>query len=103
MPRKVRRTSNGIVCQIGKDKINLDAKRAVKNEINFVSHAHFDHLPSKNGGTILSSIETNKIASLRGFEMENHTDGLEEYPMFDSGHILGSKGILQIPHAMSPP
>ncbi len=87
-------TRNGIVCQIGETKVNLDPKRAVKNEINFISHAHFDHLPSQNGGTILSSLETSKIASLRGFQMENHVGNLADYPMFDSGHILGSKGIL---------
>ncbi len=94
LPKKVRMTRNGIVCQIGQSKVNLDPKRAVKDEINFISHAHFDHLPSQNGGTLLSSYETNKIARLRGFEMQNHVGNLEEYPMFDSGHILGSKGIL---------
>jgi len=28
--------------------------------INFVSHAHVDHLPYQNGGTILSSEEINQ-------------------------------------------
>ena len=75
-------------------KIFLDPKNTDSSGINFVSHAHMDHLPSKNGGTILSSIETNKIANLRGFKMENHVETLENYELVDSGHILGSKGLL---------
>lgn len=58
-----------------------------------MSHAHTDHLPSKNGGIILSSIETNEIANLRGFKMENHVEFLDHFTLIDSGHILGSKGL----------
>jgi len=50
--------------------VYLDPKKTDLDGINFVSHAHSDHLPSKNGGTILSSIETNEISNLRGFTME---------------------------------
>ena len=47
--------------------VYLDPKK-IKNEgVHFVSHAHIDHLPNGGDGTILSSIETNKIAELRGF------------------------------------
>jgi len=72
----------------------LDPKKSDFDGINFVSHAHTDHLPSKNGGTILSSIETNEIAELRGFKMENHTKSLENFSLIDSGHILGARGLL---------
>jgi putative mRNA 3-end processing factor len=72
----------------------LDPKKTDSAAINFVSHAHMDHLPSKNGGTILSSIETNKIAHLRGFTMQNHIEKIDDYHLVDSGHILGSKGLL---------
>ena len=92
--RKVRMTSNGIQCQIKDISINLDPKRSVHDEINFVSHAHSDHLPNRNGGTILSSNETKEIANLRGFKMENHIEKHEEYDLIDTGHILGSKGLL---------
>ena len=52
------------------------------------------HLPSKNGGTILSSIETNDISEIRGFKMENHVESLDDFSLIDSGHVLGSRGLL---------
>ena len=94
LPQKIRMTKNGILCEVENRKVFLDPKNTDSSGINFVSHAHMDHLPSKNGGTILSSIETNKIASLRGFRMENHVDKMDDYQLIDSGHILGSKGLL---------
>ena len=62
--------------------------------MNFVSHAHSDHLPYHNGGTILSSRETNEIANLRGFKMENYVEQMENFSLVDTGHILGAKGLL---------
>ncbi len=75
-------------------RVYLDPKKTDVTGINFVSHAHTDHLPSKNGGTILSSLETNKIANLRGFKMENYVETLDDFTLIDSGHILGAKGLL---------
>lgn len=72
----------------------LDPKNTDSTGVNFVSHAHTDHLPSKNGGTILSSLETNEIANLRGFKMENHVQSIDDFTLVDSGHILGAKGLL---------
>jgi putative mRNA 3-end processing factor len=87
-------TKNGILCEVNEKRVYLDPKNTDATRINFVSHAHSDHLPSKNGGTILSSIETNEIANLRGFKMENHVDSLDDFTLIDSGHILGAKGLL---------
>jgi len=87
-------TKNGILCEVNDKRVYLDPKNTDATGINFVSHAHSDHLPSKNGGTILSSIETNKIANLRGFKMENHVDSLDGFSLIDSGHIFGAKGLL---------
>ena len=87
-------TKNGILCEVDNKRVYLDPKNSDETGVNFVSHAHSDHLPSRNGGTILSSIETNEIANLRGFKMENHVDSLDDYVLIDSGHILGSKGLL---------
>ena len=42
----------------------------------------------------LASIETNEIANLRGFKMENHVESLDDFSLVDSGHILGAKGLL---------
>jgi len=87
-------TKNGILCEVNDKRVCLDPKNTDATGINFVSHAHSDHLPSKNGGTILSSLETNEIANLRGFKMENHVDSLDDFSLIDSGHILGAKGLL---------
>ncbi|MDH3278807.1 MAG: exonuclease [Nitrosopumilus sp.] len=87
-------TKNGILCEANENRVYLDPKNSDVNGINFVSHAHSDHLPTKNGGIILSSIETNEIANLRGFKMENHVESLEDFSLINSGHILGAKGLL---------
>ena len=87
-------TKNGILCEINGRKIHLDPKNTHLTGVNFISHAHFDHLPSKNGGTILTSIETNEIAHLRGFKMDNHIQHIDDFSLIDSGHILGSKSLL---------
>jgi len=87
-------TKNGILCEVNDKRVYLDPKNTDATGINFVSHAHSDHLPSKNGGTILSSLETHEIANLRGFKMENHVDSLDGFSLIDSGHILGAKGLL---------
>ena len=87
-------TKNGILCEINGKRVHLDPKTTDAVGINFVSHAHTDHLPSKNGGKILSSIETNEIANLRGFKMENHICSLDDFTLIDSGHILGARGLL---------
>ncbi len=87
-------TKNGILCEINDKRVYLDPKNTDVSGINFVSHAHSDHLPSKNGGTILASVETNEIANLRGFKMENHVQNIDDFSLIDSGHILGAKGLL---------
>ncbi len=87
-------TKNGILCEVNNKRVYLDPKNTDVTGINFVSHAHSDHLPSKNTGTILSSLETHEIANLRGFKMENYVDSLDGFSLIDSGHILGAKGLL---------
>jgi len=86
-------TKNGILCQNKGINVYLDPKKTASNSINFVSHAHTDHLPIQNGGTILASEETQKIASLRGFSIGDIATN-SDFTMLDSGHILGAKGLL---------
>lgn len=62
--------------------------------VNFVSHAHADHLPNRKEGLILTTRETREIATLRGNELTNHVESLDDFEMLDSGHILGSRGLL---------
>jgi putative mRNA 3-end processing factor len=89
----VKMTGNGILCLVNQQRVFLDPKNTDVDGINFVSHAHHDHLPKKKGGLILSSQETNKLANLRGYTMENHVDSIPDFDLVDSGHILGSKGL----------
>ena len=87
-------TKNGILYKHYKTQVYLDPKYVASDGVNFISHAHSDHLPYQNGGKILSSRETNEIASLRGFKMQNFVDYMENFSLIDSGHIFGAKGLL---------
>ena len=87
-------TKNGILCRINGRQIYLDPKNADSEGIHFVSHAHSDHLPSRCGGTILTSLATSEIASLRGFSMKKHTEKIDTLQLIDSGHVLGANGLL---------
>ena len=91
--RAVQLSKNGITCKNDLSTVHLDPKKINHDGINFVSHAHIDHLPKGGSGLTLASHETNEIAKLRGFSFET-TDSLENFSLVDSGHILGSKGVL---------
>ena len=91
--RTIQLSKNGIRCKNDSSTVYLDPKKINHDGINFVSHAHIDHLPKGGSGLTLASRETNEIAKLRGFSFET-TDSLENFSLVDSGHILGSKGIL---------
>lgn len=87
-------TKNGITC-IADDKIvNIDPKTTLPNSVNFVSHAHSDHLPNRSNGMVLTTMETREIATLRGRDLSNHIEYLDDFGLYDSGHILGSRGLL---------
>ena len=90
----IKMTKNGIVCHAGTKTVNLDPKSATPNCVNFVSHAHSDHLPSTSDGLVLATIETKTIATLRGHTIQNHVESIEEFRLYDSGHILGARGVL---------
>jgi len=58
----------------------------------FISHAHLDHIykSTQDSGAICSE-ETFLLSTLRGIGLKRVE---EPFPLFDSGHILGSKAIL---------
>ncbi len=89
----IKLSKNGILCKNSSSTIHLDPKKMIDDGINFVSHAHIDHLPNGGSGTVLASDETNQIAHLRGFPFET-VDFLEDFLLVDTGHILGSRGLL---------
>lgn len=94
MQANIAMTRNGIMYESGGTRLCLDPRAADPGAVNFVSHAHTDHLPSKNGGTILCSEETGEIAELRGFKMGERLGEREGFELLDSGHILGARGLL---------
>ena len=53
--RNIRLTKNGIECRNSMSTVYLDPKKIQSSGVNFVSHAHIDHLPNGGNGTILSS------------------------------------------------
>ena len=63
-------------------------------DLNFVSHAHMDHLPTAGDGIMLSSPETRTIADFRGVRMKNHVSHLEGMLLYDTGHIHGARSLL---------
>ncbi len=87
-------TKRGIECVVGSRQVLLDPKVVDSTGINFVSHAHMDHLPTRNGGAILASDHTRAIAATRGFKPDRYATSAEGFEMIDSGHILGSRGLL---------
>ena len=65
----------------------------------FVSHAHVDHLhrrgrKNKNETQILASKETAAIARARGYDIPNSLQEQNGFRLVDTGHILGSRGLL---------
>ena len=91
--RVIQLLKNGIRCKNSTSTVYLDPRRINHDGINFVSHAHIDHLPKGGTGTILASDETSQIAKLRGFSLDS-TETMENFSLIDTGHILGSRGIL---------
>ena len=91
--RKIQLLKNGITCKNDSSIVYLDPKKINDDGINFISHAHIDHLPSGGTGKILASNETNEIAKFRGFSFVAN-DKMENFSLIDTGHILGSKGVL---------
>lgn len=81
----------GIMCSVGSHEIYLDPKSGVGGRTTFVSHAHIDHLPP-SGTCAIASEETHQLAALRGIHLEKEDAG--NLTLVDSGHILGSRGIL---------
>ncbi len=80
--------NRGIIVD-GRVKVCLDGSNG---DINFISHAHTDHVP-RTARNVIISRETLELVSHRlGVKYElldNH-----EFTLKDSGHILGSKSLI---------
>jgi putative mRNA 3-end processing factor len=91
----------GILIDSSGKKISLDPHRETHSDMIFVSHAHTDHLYKKCGGKnntlkskTLASRETSIIAEARGYTLSGSQEEHDGFKLIDTGHILGSKGLL---------
>ncbi len=82
-------------------KIYLDPRQILDENYVFISHAHIDHMLNKTAikkfnlrNKIMCSPETVAIANLRGYVFEKEICYQDDCTLVDTGHILGSKGLL---------
>jgi putative mRNA 3-end processing factor len=90
---------SGISIEYNGARILLDPSRLEQCDFAFVSHAHVDHLhrggkKTGNGTQVLASKETAAIARARGYELANSMQDQDGFSLVDTGHILGSRGLL---------
>lgn len=83
-----------------KDGIHIESERkfvadsrSSTGDINFVSHAHFDHMHLSEE-EFLCSKETGKLAEARSGESLNYVSGAEDVSLLPAGHVLGSRAAL---------
>ena len=75
----------------GEKKVVADS-RSSQGDINFVSHAHFDHMHQSDSEVVASEL-TAKLAEARSGEKVQRTQA-ENIELLPSGHILGSSAAL---------
>jgi len=87
---------NGITVHFNDKRIHLDPVRASEGDYAFVSHAHLDHMKGigNTKAKLLASEETVFLAGKRGFHLEIMNSIPENFELINSGHILGSSGLL---------
>ena len=86
---------NGIEVQHRGRTVTLDPSSSVEANVVFVSHAHMDHMHRPgDDSVVLTSRETAYLAAQRSNDLGDVKTELEGYEMIDSGHILGSRGLL---------
>ena len=75
--------------------VALDPRRASRADYSFVSHAHIDHVHSPDGNSkLVASKETAELAKVRGYKLKDAVDQAPGIDLVNSGHILGSRGVL---------
>ncbi|HJU33919.1 MAG TPA: hypothetical protein VJ695_02230 [Nitrososphaera sp.] len=99
MKSKVNLGQSGIMVNHKDTTIALDPSRPADCQFTFVSHAHTDHLhkrvgEKKNKSQVLASKETTLIAQARGYRIGNPSEEYNGFRLVDTGHILGSRGLL---------
>ena len=98
MRGRVTLGQSGIMVQQNGIMTALDPSHPVDCDFTFVSHAHVDHLHRRGRKKIrtqlLASKETTLIAHARGYEIVDASEEQDGLQLVDTGHILGSRGLL---------
>lgn len=99
METNVRLGLTGIVVHYNDTTIALDPSRSIDSHFTFVSHAHVDHLHKSSmkkrmKTRVIASKQTAVIAQARGYKIGDPTERQEGFQLVDTGHILGSRGLL---------
>ena len=98
MTGRVTLGQSGIMVQQDGTRIALDPSHPIDCDFTFVSHAHVDHLHKRGRKKIttqvLASRETALIAQARGYEIIDPAEEHDGFQLVDTGHILGSRGLL---------
>src|SRR5688572_878841 len=98
MTGRVTLGQSGIMVQQDGTTIALDPSHPIDCDFTFVSHAHVDHLHKRGRKKIttqmLASKETALIAQARGYEIVDPAEEHDGFQIVDTGHILGSRGLL---------
>jgi putative mRNA 3-end processing factor len=95
----IRYSKYGIAVYDRNKKILLDPNTENPCDFTFISHAHSDHLIKKTNrkyfkSKMLTSKATCLIAESRGYKIDNFIEEHKGFELVDSGHIVGSKGLL---------
>jgi len=88
------RLGNGIVLEADGRRFRFDPRRTVAGDLNMVSHAHSDHLPSsfRTLEVVCSDVTRDLIRSRKGKDVQQAGDAMVE-PL-EAGHIPGSNMFL---------
>lgn len=88
------RLGNGIVFETGGRRFRFDPRRTVEGDVNLVSHAHSDHIPSSfRTQDVVCSEVTGDLTRLRsGKDLRVAEDA--DVRLLEAGHILGSNMFL---------
>jgi len=88
------RLGNGILLEMDGRRFRFDPRRTVAGDLNMVSHAHSDHIPSsfRSSGVVCSEVTRDLISVRRGKVLDMVADPCVEAS--DAGHIPGSNMFL---------
>lgn len=84
---------NGVTLRVDGRTYRFDPRRVVASDVNMVSHAHSDHIPSALGGApIVCSRATHDLIRLRRKRVERSDE--PSVAMLEAGHAPGSSMFL---------